>query len=80
MLNELEYVERFGHMMKNPRFAEEVEHLLLTIPDAHTFTKIRRLFYERYKNPFLPSFLYDLNPDKHIRILNAYKIASGDYQ
>ncbi len=67
-------------MMKKPHMADEVERLLLSIPDAHTFANIRLLFYEKYNNPFLPSFLIDLNPEKHVRILNAYRRASGDYQ
>jgi hypothetical protein len=79
-MSEREYVEMFGKMMKKPEMVMEVESLILSIPDAQTFSKIRGLFFKRYHVPFLPSFLYDLNPENHVRILNAFEKACSNYK
>jgi hypothetical protein len=79
-LTEPEYVELLGRMLAQGWQVEELEKLLRSIPDAHTFQKIRKLFFEKFHAPFLPAFLQDLNPEHHVRVLNAYRVASRDYQ
>ena len=76
----VDYVERFGELMNKPGNTEEVEKLLLSIPDPITFERIRNHFYIRFNNPFLPTFLDQTTPDQHIKILLAYKKATRNYQ
>jgi len=80
MMSEIEYVEMFERMRKKPGRVREVEHLLLSIPDAKTFSRIRNLFFQRYRRPFLPSFLDNTDPENHLRILNAFRKACGNYK
>lgn len=79
-LTETEYVELFGRMLHQGWKVEDLEKLLLSIPDPHTFQKIRKLFLKKFHSPLLPVFLQDLNPEHHVRVLNAYRVASRDYQ
>ncbi|GEM_PF-2981920 len=73
------YVDKFGALINQPENVNEVEKLLLSIPDPHTFERIRSLFYEKFNHPLLTTFLQELNPDQHVRILNAYRKAARDY-
>ena len=73
------YVDKFGELINQPERALEVEKLLLSVPDPQTFERIRALFYKKFRNPLLTTFLNELKPDHHIRILNAYRYATRDY-
>ena len=73
------YVERFGELINKPDKALEVEKLLLSVPDPKTFESIRTLFYQKFNNPLLTTFLNEMTPDHHIRILNAYRHATRNY-
>ncbi len=75
----LSYVNKFGQLIDKPGRTFEVERLLLSVPDPETFERIRKLFYEKYKNPLLITFLNELTPDQHVRILKAYKKATQNY-
>jgi len=77
----LDYVEQFGALInKQGDNVDEVEELLLSVPDAETFEQIRQKFYKKFHNPLLPTFLHQLAPEEHVRILKAYQFACKDYQ
>ncbi len=73
------YVDKFGELINQPERALEVEKLLLSVPDPETFERIRTMFYQKFQNPLLTTFLNELAPDHHVRILNAYRLATKDY-
>ncbi len=73
------YVDKFGELINQPERALEVEKLLLSVPDPETFERIRTMFYQKFHNPLLTTFLNELTPDHHVRILNAYRHATRDY-
>ncbi len=73
------YVDQFGKLINQPDNYCEVEQLLLSIPDPKTFELIRSSFYEKFNHPLLTTFLDKLNPDEHLRVLNAYRRAMKDY-